>query len=347
MAFRLEDLARHVDADLHGDPDCLIDRVDTIQDGDAGAICFLANQKYRKYLSSTRSSAVILSQEMADECRVNAIVCDNPYLAYARISTLMHPLPEVRAGVHPAAVVSPEAHIDPGAEIAPGVVVEAGASIGSGTYIGPGSVVGSNCSIGVECRLVANVTLCADTRIGDRVLIHPGAVLGSDGFGMANDNGIWEKVPQLGCVRVGNDVEIGANTTVDRGALRDTVIDDGVKLDNQIQVAHNVRIGAHTAIAGCTGIAGSTTVGKHCTMGGGVVVVGHLDIGDNVHISAMSLVTKSFQEPGLFSGNLPAVPNSEWRKTVARLRRMEELNNRLRILEKSFSMQADKEREDN
>jgi UDP-3-O-[3-hydroxymyristoyl] glucosamine N-acyltransferase len=213
-------------------------------------------------------------------------------------------------------------------------VVEGDVRIDDKVSIGPGCVVGRGCSIGSGSRLVAKVVLCPHTEIGKRVLIHPGAVLGSDGFGLASDKGVWEKVPQLGKVRVGDDVEIGANTTIDRGALRDTLIQQGVKLDNQIQIAHNVQIGEHTAIAGCAGIAGSTTIGSYCTLGGGVGVSGHLTVGDNVHFSGQSLVTRSFTEPGYYSGNLPAVPNKDWRKTVARLRRIEELMERIKQLEK-------------
>ncbi len=195
-------------------------------------------------------------------------------------------------------------------------------------------MVGAGSRIGRESRLVANVTLCTRSNIGERVLIHPGAVIGSDGFGLANDRGKWIKVPQLGGVTIGNDVEIGANTTIDCGTINDTIIADGVKLDNQIQIAHNVEIGENTAIAGCAGIAGSTRVGKNCTIGGGVGLAGHLEIGDDIHFSGQSLVTRSFTEPGHYSGNLPAVATGEWRKTVARIRRMNDMMQRLKALEK-------------
>ena len=187
-------------------------------------------------------------------------------------------------------------------------------------------MIEAGCRVGEASRLVARVTLCRETRIGARCLIHPGAVLGADGFGLANDQGRWEKVPQLGCVRVGDDVEIGANTTIDRGALEDTVLHDGVKLDNLIQIAHNVEIGEHSAMAGCSAVAGSTKIGRHCTVGGLTGVVGHLTIGDNVHFSAATLVTRSVEKPGYYSGGLPAMDNAEWRKTIARLRRLEEMN---------------------
>ncbi|MCG8429387.1 MAG: UDP-3-O-(3-hydroxymyristoyl)glucosamine N-acyltransferase [Chromatiales bacterium] len=344
MAFRLAELAAVIGASVHGDPDCEISRVDTIQDATPGSICFLANQKYRRYLSETRASAVILTAEYLDDCRTNALVSDNPYLAYARISTRMFPRGVKQGGIHPSAVVSEQAQVSPDAWVGPGVVIEEGVTIAAGVQIGPGCVICKNSTVGERSELVANITLCPDTVLGKRVLIHPGAVVGSDGFGLANDRGQWEKVPQLGRVIIGDDVEIGANTTVDRGALRDTVIANGVKLDNQIQIAHNVQVGEHTAIAGCAGIAGSTTIGKYCSIGGGVGIAGHLEIGDNVHFSGQSLVTRSFKEPGYYSGNLPAMTNSEWKRAVVRLRRMEDLMTRLKALEQAVStVQQDSE----
>ena len=334
MAYRLGDLAERVGAELRGDADCEIVRVDQLQRAAPGVISFLANSRYLKHLADTRASAVIISPELADRSPVNVLVSDNPYLCYARIADILHPKPEVEAGIHPTSVIAENASIAEGVWIGPCAVVEAGSRIGRGVYIGPGCLVGSGCSIGSDSRLIANVTLCARSSIGERVLIHPGAVIGSEGFGLANDQGKWVKVPQLGSVTIGNDVEIGANTTVDCGTINDTIIADGVKLDNQIQIAHNVEIGENTAIAGCAGIAGSTKVGKNCTLGGGVGLAGHLDIGDNVHISGQSLVTRSFTQPGHYSGNLPAITTGEWRKTVARIRRMSDMMQRLKALEK-------------
>ncbi len=343
MGFSLATLARNVGVELHGDPDCVIERVDTIQDGTAGAICFLANKKYLRHLASTKVSAVILDRQHLPKCGTNALVSDNPYLTYARIASLLHPQPDFSGSTHPSAVVDADTYIDPSAHIGACCVVEAGARVGPSVYIEPGCFVGQNVTIGEKSFIKANVTLCHNTQIGARVVVHPGAVIGSDGFGNANDNGRWEKVPQLGRVVVGDDVEIGSNTTIDRGSLRDTVICDGVRLDNQIQIAHNVRIGEHTAIAGCVGIAGSTTVGKYCTLGGGVGLSGHLEIGDNVHFSGQSLVTRSFKEPGYYSGNLPAVPNSDWRKSVARVRQLDQMAKRLKTLEKRLAILEDGE----
>ncbi len=337
MRFLLGELAELVGAELHGDADLEIDSVATLQDAAQGSISFLSNNKYRRYLSNTDATAVILTGEYLDECPVTALVCDNPYLAYARISAHMYPAKKRESGQHPTAIVSDSALVDPSCCIGPGAVIEDNACIGPDVYIGPGCVVSNDVTIGSGTTLIANVTLCHGVMIGQRVLIHPGAVVGSDGFGLANDDGVWVKVPQLGGVIVGDDVEIGANTTIDRGALRDTIISNGVKLDNQIQVAHNVEIGDNTAIAACTGIAGSTKIGKDSTIGGGVVVVGHLEFGDNVHFSAESLVTRSFSEPGYYSGNLPAMPNKEWRKTVAHLRHLDDMVKRVKELERLVS----------
>ncbi len=334
MTYRLEDLAHQVDARLVGDADCSIDSLSVLQDAVPGSISFLSNSKYRKYLKTTKASAVILEQKFLDECPTNALVSDNPYLLFAKVAQLIAPLSEKQAGQHASAIVAPSAQIDVSASIGPGVVIEDNVIIGAEVDIGAGCTIGKGCQIEDGSRLVANVTLCHHVTIGRRVLIHPGAVIGSDGFGLANDNGVWIKVPQLGSVCIGNDVEIGANTTIDRGAIKDTIIGDGVKLDNQIQIAHNVEVGAHTAIAACVGVAGSTKIGKQCTLAGGVGIVGHLEIADNVHFSAQTLVTRSFSEPGYFSGNLPAVPNRVWRKTIARIRHLEALTQRVRQLEK-------------
>jgi len=337
LAFLLGDLARQADAELRGDANCAVVRIDTLQDAAAGSISFLANRKYRKHLASTKASAVIVSTDLADQCPVHALISDNPYLAYARVAEIMNPTPSAAPGVHPSAVVADSARVHVDASVGPCAVIGDHVEVASGVIIGPGCVLETGCRVGQGTKLVANVTLCHETEIGSEVLIHPGAVIGSDGFGLAsNEQGVWEKVPQLGRVRIGNRVEVGANTTIDRGAVRDTVIDDGVKLDNQIQVAHNVVIGENSAVAGCAGISGSTTIGRNCTIGGGVGLAGHLEIGDNVHFSGQTLVTRSFKEPGHYSGNLPAVSNREWRKTVARIRRLDDMMRRLKKLEKEL-----------
>jgi UDP-3-O-[3-hydroxymyristoyl] glucosamine N-acyltransferase len=334
LSTRLGELAGAIGAELHGDPDIVIDGVGTLQGAKPGQLSFLSNSAYRKYLKDTAASAVILSEDAAPECGVAALITDNPYLAYARAATRLFPTERPNAGIDESAVVAASAQIDERASIAAGCVVGERVRVGAEAVIGPGSVIENDCEIGAQTRLVARVTLCRQTRIGSRCLIHPGAVVGADGFGLANDQGRWIKVPQLGRVWVGDDVEIGANTTIDRGALEDTVLHDGVKLDNLIMIAHNVEVGEHTAMAGCAGIAGSTKIGSHCTIGGQTGLAGHLTIGDNVHFSGASLVTRSFPEAGYYSGNLPAMENRAWRKMIARLRHLDEMAKDLKILKK-------------
>ncbi len=337
LSFKLGELAQQVDAKIHGDPDVDICCVDTLQDAGVGAISFLANSKYKQYLRSTGASAVILRPEWLDECSTNALVCENPYLVYARLATYMYPESEMDFGVHSSAVVADSAVLPDDVSIGPMVVIGEDVELGKGVSIGPGSVVERGCRIGDGSRLVANVTICREVLVGKRALLHPGVVIGADGFGLANDNGVWEKVPQLGRVRIGDDVEIGANTTVDRGALRDTIIANGVKLDNLIQIGHNVELGEHVAAAADAAIAGSTKIGNRCTIGGAVAIAGHLELGDDVHISGAAMVSRSFDEPGYYSGNFPAVPNHEWRRAVARVRRLDEMMKKMTTLEREVA----------
>lgn len=317
----------------------MIRGIGTLQSAQPGEISFLSNPSYRRYLSATQASAVILYEKDAADCPTSALISDNPYLAYARVATKLFPRTAVTPGIDATAVVGRSSSIDSSAWIGPCVVIGEGVTVESGVCIGPGCVVEDNCRIGADSRLVANVTLCHDTRLGQRCLIHPGAVLGADGFGLANDEGHWVKVPQLGRVRVGDDVEIGANTTIDRGALEDTILHDGVKLDNLIQIAHNVEIGRNTAMAGCSAVAGSTKIGGHCTIGGQTGLVGHLTIGDNVHFSAATLVTRSFTEAGYYSGNLPAMENGAWKRVIARLRNLESMAKEMKFLKKNLNNQ--------
>jgi UDP-3-O-[3-hydroxymyristoyl] glucosamine N-acyltransferase len=318
---------------LRGDPGLSVSGVATLRDASPGSITFLANPRYRRYLGETRATAVIVDEPAAPDCAVAALVTRNPYAAYARIAAFLHPQPVLPAGVHPSAVVDPSATVAASAHVAPMAVVEAGATIGERAVIGAGSVVGANAVIGADTRLAARVTLYPGVRLGERCIVHSGVVLGADGFGIAQDTDGWVKVPQLGSVRIGNDVEIGANTTIDRGAIEDTVIEDDVKLDNQIQIAHNVRIGAHTAIAGCVGISGSTTIGRRCMIGGAVGIAGHLDICDNVAVLGLTLVSRSITKPGIYSSSIPAMEAGDWRRVVARLRHVDELFDRVRSLE--------------
>ncbi|MER2529436.1 MAG: UDP-3-O-(3-hydroxymyristoyl)glucosamine N-acyltransferase [Candidatus Competibacter denitrificans] len=335
----LGEIAAVASARLQGcDAATVITGVAPLHRAEPGQLSFMTHPRYRPFLSATQASAVILSAEDAVDCPAPAVVAANPQVAYARVAALFEPLCQARPGIHSTAWIDPSAQVAPDAWIGPYCVVEADAVIGAGVYLGPHCVVGERAEIGPHSRLVARVTLCHRVKLGQRVLAHPGAVIGSDGFGLALDTGgRWLKIPQLGSVLIGDDVEIGANTTIDRGALEDTVIEDGVKLDNQIQVAHNVRIGAHSALAGCVGIAGSARIGRHCMLGGGVGIAGHLEITDGVQVTGMSLVTQSITEPGTYSSGLAVEPNRLWNKISARLRRLDELFRRLAILEKKIN----------
>lgn len=290
LKFKLKDLARTLGAEMRGDGDVEVQRVDSLTHADGHSLCFFADRKYLDHLAATRAAAVMLAEKDLDLCPVSAMVTADPYLTYARAARLLHPDPPVTGGCHSSAVVAKCARVDSGAWIGPTAVVEEGAEIGPGAFIGPGCIVGSGCSIGESSRLVARVTLCARTLVGKRVLLHPGAVIGREGFGFAKDGERWVRIPQLGRVILEDDVEIGANTTVDRGTLGDTVIAAGAKLDNLIQIGHNCRIGENTAMAACSGISGSTEIGRNCTIAGAVGMAGHLTIGDGVHFTGMAMV---------------------------------------------------------
>jgi UDP-3-O-[3-hydroxymyristoyl] glucosamine N-acyltransferase len=338
MTQTLGTLAEEVGAVLqNADPDCEITGVATLQHAGKGEISFLANAGYRKYLKDTRAAAVILSPEDAAGYPAAAVVSSNPYASYARIAALISPPPAPRQGVHASASLDADCQVDATAWIGPHCIVEKGAVIHAGVQLAGGCFIGAGCSIGAGSRLSANVVICHGVMIGERVRIAPGAVIGSDGFGLANDGGQWLNVPQLGSVRIGNDVDIGSNTTIDRGALEDTVLEDGVRLDNQIQVAHNVRIGAHTAIAGCVGISGSAVIGKHCLIGGGSGIVGHLEIADHVIITGMTMVTKSIRKPGVYSSGVPAQENDAWNRNYARLRQLDSLARKVLSLERVYA----------
>src|SRR5579863_3075286 len=332
--YTLAELASRCGGEVRGDGGVRVHAVATIQNAAAGNIAFLANPHYKRYLASTRATALILTPADAAECVLPALVTQNPYLVYARVATALAPPVTDPHGISPVAHVDPDTKVSPQAWIGPGAVVEAGAEIAARAHIGPNCVVMRGARVGEDSRLTANVTLCQGVSLGKRGLLHAGAVIGSDGFGIARDDGTWVKVPQLGSVRIGDDVEIGANTTIDRGALEDTVVEDGVKLDNQIQVGHNVRIGAHTAIAGCTAIAGSAIIGKRCMIAGGAGITGHIEICDDVTVTAMTLVTHSITEPGVYSGSLPMDTQQQWRKNSVRFRQLDAMARRLVRLEK-------------
>jgi len=320
MRVTVADILARLGGECVGDAGLEIDRIATLEAATPGAIGFLANPRYRVQLATTRASCVIVAPALREEAasRGTAIVTPDPYLYYARLSQwwVAHVRPPAQRGIHPSAVVEP------------GALVHPSASIGPLASIGPGA------SIGADTRIGARVVVADGCHIGERCILHPGVVIGADGFGFAPTAGRWEKIEQLGGVRIGNDVEIGANTCIDRGALGDTVIEDGVKIDNLVQIGHNVRVGAHTAMAGCVGVAGSTRIGAHCTLGGSANVFGHLELADHVHVSAATTITRSIREPGQYSGMFPFDDNATWEKNAATLRQLHALRGRLRALEK-------------
>jgi len=321
--FSLGELAVRFGLGLQGDPSLLVSRVATLANAAPGALSFLANPRYRRQMESTRATAVLVDPDNAASCPVAALIDPNPYLAYARIAELLHPQAAPAPGIHSSAVVSASARIAASASVGPLAVIEDEVQIGERAFVGPGCVVQRGARLGADTRLTARVNVYAGVLIGRRCVVHAGAVIGADGFGFASDAGTWVKVPQVGTVRVGDDVEIGANTTIDRGAIDDTVVEEGVKLDNQIQVGHNVTIGAHTAVAGCVGISGSTTIGRRCMIGGGVGIAGHLTIADDVVVTGCSLVSASIRQAGSYSSGMPAVESRLWRRMVAHLRRLD------------------------
>ncbi len=332
--MKLAELAVRFGCELRGDPDLEIDAVAALSAASPRTISFLGNPRYKAQLRETRAGAVIVDPTSAADCPVAALVTPNPHACFARVAALLHPAPVRPPGRHPSAVVDPGACVDPSAHIGPLSYVGPGTRIGPRCVLGPGSVVEAGASLGADVHLVARVTICRDAVLGERVIVHPGAVIGADGFGYAAERGTWVKVPQVGGVRIGADVEIGANTTIDRGAIGDTVIEEGVKLDNQIQIGHNVVVGAHTAMAACVGVSGSTRIGRRCQIGGAVGIAGHLTICDDVAITGYTLVSGSIMEPGVYSSGLPATPATEWRRIVGRLRRIERLSDRLRSVER-------------
>jgi len=339
MSTRLGDLVDSLGGELIGDPALGITGVAPLDAAGPSHITFLSNPKLRAQAAVTGASALILSR--AEHERVSSyqgarVLSDNPYAYFARVAQYFAALaaPAPAHGIHPGAWVDAAATVAATASIGPGVTIESGAEVGEHCVIGAGCFIGRDAKLGAHTLFHPNVTFLADCHIGERGIVQSGAVIGGDGFGFANEQGRWIKIPQTGGVRIGNDVEIGANTTIDRGALDHTVIEDGVKLDNQIQIAHNCVIGAHTAMAGCVGVAGSAKIGKYCTFGGAAMVLGHLTIADNVHISSGSLVSRSIAEPGQYTGFYPLAKNADWEKTAAVVRQLDAMRDRVRELEK-------------
>ncbi len=335
-AYRLADIAARFGGQVIGDAETQIWQIGTLEHASAGQIAFLSNAKYRGQLEHSRASAVIVSAKDVNTTELPRIVCDNPYSYFARLSAFLNPLPECVPGIHPSAVIGKNTSISALAHIGPLVTVGDGAVIGAGTVVMAGCNIGQDAILGKNTLLYPRVTVYHACVIGNHVIAHSGVVIGADGFGMAWEDGKWLKIPQIGRVIIGDHVEIGANTTIDRGALDDTVIEEDVKLDNQIQVAHNVRIGAHTAIAGCVGIAGSANIGKYCRIGGSAGILGHLQIADHVEIASFTLIGKSITEPGSYAGIFPFSKNEEWRNNAVHLRHLGELVKRVKTLEKEI-----------
>lgn len=334
MSATLDELASRFSCRVEGDGTTQVSRVATLSSATREAISFLANPLYKSQLATTRAGAVIVDDAAAADAPVPCLVCDNPYAVYAQVAAVLHPRPAPRAGIDSTASVHPSATVSSSAEIGPQAVVGAEASIADDVVVGAGAVIGAQASVGAGTIIAPLVSIGERAQIGARCIVHPGAVIAADGFGFAEHEGQWIKVPQLGSVIVGDDVEIGANTTIDRGAIENTVIEDGVKLDNLVQIAHNVHIGAHTVMAAMSGAAGSTRIGRRCKVGGAAIMVGHLTICDDAMFTFASIVTKSVTEPGVYGGSLPAEEASKWRRNAARFRQLDAIHDRLRMLER-------------
>ena len=330
----LAELAEFLQAKLQANPETTVSGLAALDHAQPDQLSFLSSSKYRKSLDSTQAGCVLLTEDDAEGYSGPCLIVADPYLAYAKVSHWFDDKPVALTGIHPSAVVDATAQVHPEAKISAHAVIEACAVIGAGSYIGAGTVIGAHSVVGADCWIAPNVTIYHRVSMGDRVSIQSGAVIGGEGFGFANHQGQWHKIAQIGGVSIGHDVEIGANTTIDRGAIEDTVIGNGVKLDNQIQIAHNVQIGDHTAMAACVGISGSAKIGKHCMLAGGVGLVGHIEICDGVFISGMTMVTHSITEPGAYSSGTAMQPAKEWKKNAVRFRQLDDFAKRLRALEK-------------
>ncbi|MGB5585202.1 MAG: UDP-3-O-(3-hydroxymyristoyl)glucosamine N-acyltransferase [Gammaproteobacteria bacterium] len=333
MPFTLFELADITGAGLSGRGETVIDSVADITSGKAGSIVFVSNTKYSKYLRDTDASAIIASEKLLAGCHKPALVTEQPRVVFSKIARLLNPLPEIQPWISPHAVIADDADIDASARVEACVVIQSGVSIGAGTWISPGCVIERNARIGVNTRLFANVTVGENCTVGDHSILHSGAVIGADGFGFVWDKDAYIKVPQLGFVQIGNNVEIGANTTIDRGTIGNTIIENGVKIDNLIQLGHNVRIGEHTTISGQSGLAGSVKLGKKCIIGGGVAISDNLEIADNVTLAGRSNVANSIKEPGIYASVIPVVEAGKWRRILTRIRQLDDLARRIKALE--------------
>lgn len=334
MPISLGELAKRFGCELIGDPDVIVDKVGSLSNAGSNALSFLSGPSFRRQLAGTRAAAVILRAVDAKDSPTAALINDNPYACYARMAAVICPRPEYQPGVHSSAAISEAASVAATAHIAANAVIEDRAKIGENVYVGPCSVVGPDCSVGDDSRLFANVTLVRNVTTGERCIFHSGSVVGSDGFGNAMTPEGWVKVPQVGGVQVGSDVEVGSCTSIDCGAIDDTIIADGVRLDNQIQIGHNVHIGEHTALAASVAVAGSAHIGKRCLLAGLVGVAGHVEVCDDVTILGKGMVSKSITSPGTYASNFPVEESRIWNKRVARFRRLDKLFDRVGELEK-------------
>jgi UDP-3-O-[3-hydroxymyristoyl] glucosamine N-acyltransferase len=333
MSVTLSELVSRFGGELVGEGATRVCQVAQLDRAAPDEIGFVSQDRYLAQLAATRAGAVILPPQARDATALPRILTPNPYLYFARVCALLNPPPRPPAGIHPRASVAPDAVLGEAVSIGPGAVVGTGACVGARTLIGANCVVGEGVRLGEDCLLHAGVTVYHRCEIGARAILHSGCVIGADGFGFAPNDGVWEKIPQIGRVIIGDDVEVGANTTIDRGALEDTLIGDGVKLDNQIQVAHNVVVGAHTAIAACTGIAGSAKIGRHCTIGGAAMIFGHIEIADGTRISTNTLITKSLPRAGTYTSALPFSEHEVWQRNAVHMRNLDKLARRVRELE--------------
>lgn len=339
MAFTLAQLAQQLGAQVHGDGTLEIRKVATLEKAGEGDITFLSNKKYRHYLEQSKATAVFITEADLPFCPTNALVLKDPYVGFARVAQLLDTTPQPATDIHPSAVIAADVQLGERVAIGANAVIESGVVLGDDVRIGPGCFVGKNTRLGARSRLWANVTLYHNITMGTDCLVQSGTVIGADGFGYANERGEWIKIPQLGGVTIGNRVEIGACTTIDRGALEDTRIADNVIIDNQCQIAHNVEIGYGTAVAGSTVMAGSLKVGKYCIIGGASVFNGHMEICDQATVTGMAMVMRPITEPGVYSSGIPLQTNKEWRKTAARVMRIEEMHKRLSKLEKKLDQE--------
>jgi UDP-3-O-[3-hydroxymyristoyl] glucosamine N-acyltransferase len=334
LPYSLSHLQAVLGGEIRGDGSRMLDDVGALDNAGPNQISFVVSAKHLASALASKAGALIVAPALAEKLPGDCLITDQPHAVFARAAALFHPEPPLRAGIHPSAQVDPGADIAQDAEIGPHAVVGSGAVIGSGTRIGPNCSIGDRAVIGRNCRLFANVAVYAECVIGDRTTLHSGCVIGADGFGLAWESGRWQKVPQIGRVILGADVEIGANTTIDRGALIDTVIEDGVKIDNLVQIGHHCHIGAHTAIAGCVGIAGSTRIGERCLIGGAAMIIGHLDICAGVTVSSGTFIGKSIGRPGVYTSTQLQMPHEDWLKNAAQLRHLADMRDRIRALEK-------------